>query len=1192
MKLSSMNAESLVQAVTLRRTFFLLMFVFLGMFATQTFAQDATLVGTVTDTSGAVVPNAAITITNQATGQVRKIATNDTGQYVATALPIGTYDVQAQASGFSPANTTGVVLNVADRRRVDFNLKVGTTQTSITVEAAPIVVKTENGEVSSVITGEQITQLETNGRSLYSIVNLTPGASSLQGDFQVPTPMGGDQNVAFNGQRVAHNLYMIDGAEAADRGGSGAIVMPSIDAIAEFRQLTSNYSAEYGLSSSATVTSALKSGTRTLHASAWWFGRNDAFNARNFFTPRFNANGSQNKMPKLRFNTYGFNVGGPVKFKSGSDPKTFFFYNMEWRDLIQGGSLRTNVPFPSTYGGNMNEALNFGGVLNTGQTNLHVPDFSTLSSAQQAKFTAAGLSSGQPFPNNTIPTSLLDANAQALIKAGIFPAPTSGRTFIGGADSPTNVKEELVRMDHTFNDKFSIFGHFIAEQILQTDIPTRWSGGANLPTVYDTFGNPSYSAVVHATHIISPTLLNEVAFNYGGNRINILPAGKYKLTDTGFSQHKLFGSATDVTPIINLNAGGKTGSRYDANWWPWSNVADSYQIRDDISWTRGAHQWKFGGGWLNFRKLQPLQTTTQGNFGFNGNFTGYDFADFLLGLSSGYSEAALKDDRNWNSVSWFGYAQDNWRATRRLTLNLGLRWDGIPHTAEINGQMSNFYPNLYNPANAPIFANANGTQICSGAGIPNSSCTAASPALATGPNPALNGLLQYANGLGVPGKTPGVTNGLVDNHWNNWGPRLGFAYDLTGRGTTVLRGGLGIMFERIQGNDMYQAGGNNLFGGSTSLSNVSLSDPHVGVDQTNANISTATLPVTVNNIQELDAKHYKNPTSYQYSFGIQHQLGRQTVLSTAYVGNQNRYLSFRQEMNLPDASLLPTFITNSTAAQRYNRAVPFLGYKSINVDQNGANSNYNSLQVELRSKIRDLSLQGAYTWSRALDPTTGTGGDGFDLNNTSNPYLGWKNDWGPSIFDRTHVAFVNFIYNVPFFRESSNAFLKNSIGGWQLSGVVTMESGAPINLGVSGNNVCQTVQNCSVRPNQIGAISYPHTATTLSSGNNTIQWFDPSTFAINLIPGSTTAIFGNMRKNALRGPGRDNWNMALFKNIAFTERLHTELRFEAYNIWNHTQFRGDVNGGGVNSAIGGTDVGKITSAYDPRTLQLGAKVIF
>ena len=1155
-------------------------------------AQEATIVGTVTDSSGAVVPNAAITITNIATGQVRKLQSNEVGQYVASALPIGNYDIKAQATGFNLADTTGVVLDVGDRRRVDFALKVGGTQELITVEAAPIAVKTESGEQSSLITGQQITQLETNGRSLYSIVNLTPGASSLQSDFQIPTPMGGDQNVAFNGQRVAHNLYMIDGAEAADRGGSGAIVMPSIDAVAEFRQLTSNYSAEYGLSSSATVTTVLRSGTKTFHTSAWWFGRNDAFNARNFFTPRFNANGTQNKMPKLRFNTYGFNAGGPVEFKHSDNPRTFFFYNMEWRSLIQGGALRTNVPFPSTYGGNLTEALNFGGLLNSGNTTVHVPNFANLSTAEQAKFTAAGLTSGQPFPNNTIPASLLDPNAQAVLKAGLFPAPTSGRTFIGGSDSPTNVREELARVDHTFSDKFSVFGHWISEQILQTDIPTRWSGGANLPTVGDTFGNPSYSAVIHATHIISPRLLNEIAFNYGGNRINMLPLGKYTLSDTGFQQHKLFGFQSNVTPIINLNAGGKTGSRYDPNWNPWVNSANSYQIRDDLSWTKGAHQVKFGGGWLNFRKLQPLQVSAEGSFSFNGNFTGYDFADFLLGLSSGYSEPALKDDRNWNSVSWFGYAQDNWHATKRLTLNLGLRWDGMPHTAEINGQMSNFYPNLYSASNAPVFANTNGTLICSGAGIPNSTCTGASPGLATGPNKQLNGLLQYANGLGVPGITPGVSNGLVNNYWNNWGPRLGFAYDLTGNGTTVVRGGFGIMFERIQGNDMYQAGGNNLFGGTVSLNNVSLSDPHIGIDQTNANISTASLPVTVNSITELDPNNYKNPTSYQYSLGIERQLAKQTVLSVAYVGNQNRYLSDAQEINLPNIALLPTFVANSTAAAQYNKDLPFLGYHSIKVDRNEANSIYNSLQTELRAKLGGVNIQAAYTYSRAEDPTTGTGGDGFDLNTVTNPYLGWKNDWGPSIFDRTHVAFVNYIYDVPFFRSSSNAFLKNTIGGWELSGIVTMESGAPINLGVSGSNVCGTVANCAVRPNQVGAISYPHTATTLSSGNNTIQWFDPSAFAINFIPGTTTAIFGNVAKNSLRGPGRDNWNMALFKNIAFTERLHSEFRFEAYNVWNHTQFRGDVNGGGVNSSIGGTDVGKITSAYDARTMQLGLKLIF
>src|SRR6185437_15246835 len=247
----------------------------------------------------------------------------------------------------------GLVLNVGDRLRVDFAMKVGTASEKVTVEAGTVQVQTDTGEVSDLISGQEITKLETNGRSIYSLVNLTPGASSNQADFQTPTPVGGDANVSFNGQRMGHNIYLMDGGENLDRGGSGTFsVMPSLESIAEFRVLTSNYGAEYGLSSAATMTTVLKSGTNQFHASAWWFGRNDAFDARNYFNPRVNPNGTLNKVAELRFNTYGFNVGGPVDFKrSSGDHKTFFFYNMEWRKLIQGQTLNTTVPDPALYTG-------------------------------------------------------------------------------------------------------------------------------------------------------------------------------------------------------------------------------------------------------------------------------------------------------------------------------------------------------------------------------------------------------------------------------------------------------------------------------------------------------------------------------------------------------------------------------------------------------------------------------------------------------------------------------------------------------------------------------------------------------------------------------------------------------------------------------------------------------------------------
>ncbi len=1179
-------------------------------------AQEATILGTVTDPSGGAIPNVSIIITNTDTNLVSNFQTNDVGQYVAPNLHVGHYEVRAESANFKKMVEKGIVLQVGDRRRVDFQMQVGTVTSVITVEGetAPVAVQTDSNDISTVITGTQITQLETNGRSLYELANLVPGASSDQVDFQTPTPMGGDQTISFNGQRISHALYTIDGGEAADRGGSGAIVMPSIDALGEFRVMTSNYSSEYGLVSGATISTVVKSGTDKLHGSAWWFGRNNAFDARNFFNP------PPETVTELRFNLWGFNVGGPIKFKRSSTPKTFFFYNMEWRRLVSGGAIHQAVPFPSSYptssGADMNAAVNFdnGALLTNGFSQLQAPFQCQVSNAVIAEFAAAGQAlspctgntPGTPVPfvyngqTNVINPALINPNAAALVKAGIYPAVTSGDQFIGGANAPTDVREEIVRIDHTFNSHWSIFGHFIDEsEVLQTDVPARWAW-VNLPTSSDTFANPSYQAVVHLAETISPTLVNEIAFNYGGNRINISPLGIYDASSAGFQQNRLFSGPNTIIPSIYL--AGQTGAVFNQNWSPWDNTANSYQIRDDLSWSKGAHQIKFGGGWLNFRKAQPLQDSPQGGFQFNGSFTGYDFADYLLGLSSTYSESPLKDTRHWNSVSWESYVQDDWRATRRLTLNLGLRWDGIPHTAEVNGQMSNFYPNLWDASGAATafgvvngvptiggtgFALSNGTEICSGVGIPTPVCTGANPYLATGPNAALNGLLSYDNGLGVPGKTAGVTNGLVGNHWDTFGPRIGFAYDVTGKGKTIVRAGFGMFYERIQGNDMYQAGGNNLFGGTPSISNVSLSDPHIGVDGTNSIISTSTLPVTVNSITMLNGKAYKIPTSYQYSMGIEQQLANKTVLSVAYVGNQGRHESEATEIDMPAQSLLPSFFTSTggnTGTENLYR--PYLGYSSIKVDQDDANSSYNSLQVSLRSQIRDLTLQAAYTYSHAQDPALNTQ-DGGDLDYVSNPYVGWKYDVGPSQYNRQNIAFVNFIYDIPFLRKSENRILRDVVGGWQVSGVVTMESGIPLNLTVNGTSICGAISgNCFVRPNLIGPISYPKTATTLTSGLGTMQWFNPSSFAANDLPGLPVATYGNLKQDGVWGPGRDNWNIAVFKTFAFGERLHLELRAESYNTFNHPQMNA------VDNTVGDPNFGKVTSAYDPRIFQFGAKLVF
>lgn len=1144
---------SCVTSILATRARNLVVFCLLLFVGSLAFAQEATILGTVTDPSGSVLPNVNVTITNTDTGQSRAVTTSSDGHYQAPSLTIGHYTVKAEASGFESTVKNDVVLYVGALQRVDFAMKVGSISEKVTVEANPISVQSDTSEISNVITGDQVTQLATNGRSLYTLFALTPGASSVQGDFITPTAVSGDSNVSINGSRAGHNLQLIDGGENLDRGGSSASVMPSLDAIAEFRNMTSNYSAEYGLSSAATITQVVKSGTKQYHFSAWEFLRNDALDSRNFFNP------SPQPVSELRFNTFGFNVGGPVAFKKTDNPKTFFFYNMEWRKLVQGQLLNLTVPLPSSYGGNL------------GSTAINVPTAAQLSTTQQLRFLADGLTPGAPFPNNTIPTNLLDPNAQSLLKAGIFPAPTNGAQFQGGNNSPTNVREEIVRVDHNFNDRVSMFGHFIADQISQTFGTTQWSAD-NVPTVSDVFNNPGYSAVVHLTDIISPTLLNEVAFNYNGNRIHITPEGLFS-APTDFTFNRLFSGPNTSNRIPSIALGGSTGTNYTSNWTPWDNAANSYQIRDDISWTKGPHQLKMGGSWATYRKNQQAFANTQGNFTFNGSFTGNDFADFLLGYAQLYTEDAVKITGQWNNNSYAAYIQDNWRVTQRLTLNLGLRWDGIPHTYEANNQSSNFYPNLYNPANAATF-DSTGTTICSSAAI--AGCTGPSPGLGASPNPILQGVPIYLNGvrIGGVGNTP---NGLVNNYWANFGPRVGFAYDLTGAGKTILRGGFGTMYERIQGNDMYNGATNPPGNVQPRLNNVSLSNPGLNVT-TGQVISAALAPVLPASIVGINGNNYKAPLSYQYSLGIQQALGAQSVLGVSYVGNQQRHQNDYQQINLPPQSLLPALL--APGAPSVNTFYNFPGYTGLKLAQNEANGSYNSLQVDLRSNIKhELQIQFGYTYSRAIDSTT-SNGSGADLNNVTNPYIGWRYDHGPSVFDRTHVAFVNFVYDIPFLKNSNNHLLKTFVGGWELSGIITIQSGAPLNMGLNGTNVSSIIPNSSNRPDLVGRIRYPQQVN---------EWFDTSAFAAPAL-----GTYGTLGHDEIRGPGRDNWNMSLFKAFTISESRGSrfELRADAFNTWNHTQFKGDYNNGGISTNFGASNFGAVTAAFDPREFQLGAKLVF
>jgi hypothetical protein len=1136
-------------------------------------AQEATIVGTVTDPSGAVVPNVTIIVTNADTGAARTLATNDAGQYVVPGLVIGKYDLKAQAPGFKVEEYKGVVLNVNVRIRVDFQMKLGQLADTILVESNPVAVQADSGEQSSLISGKQISELSTNGRSIYTYSVLTTGAANLMPSFQPPTALAANSSVSINGNRPGHNLFMLDGGETYDRGGgANSIIMPSIDAIAETQTLTSNYGAEYGLSSGGTVSSVLKSGTQAFHFSLWEFFRNDALDARNYF------NFAPSPVAELRYNLYGFNVGGPVTFGKLYNPhktKTFFFYNMEWRKLIQGETLNQTVPQTTYYGGDFSAA-------GYGVAQLHAPAICQVSSAIQAQFALAsqalsGCTGGAPDPNlqvafnnNQIPTSLLNQNAQALLTAGgpyggIFPAPNNGDSFIGGNNLPTNVREEIVRIDENVSSKFTIFGHLVADQASQTYGTTLFSPD-NVPSIGTSLSNPSYAAVVHTTYLRSPAFINELSFNYNGNLFTLEPVGLVS-APPDFTFNRYFDGPNTGNRIPSILLVGAIGSRYSSSFSPWHNSAHDYQIRDDISWTKGRHQLRMGGSWMLFQKTQVAFQMTQGNFVFTGQFTGNDFADFLLGYATNYNESAVQQTGHWNNISTALYFQDNYRVNNRLTLNLGLRWDGIPHAYEANQQMSNFYPNLYQPADAALLGPGYQTILPS------------SPGLGTSPDPILAKTPLYLNGVGVCG-TNGLPAGCVNGGWLNFGPRLGFAYALTGSGKTVIRGGFGIMYERLQGNDVYNTTDNVPFSAGVNFFNVSLANPSTGI------LTGASVPasIPVSSLIGMNQKEYTAPRSSQFSLGIQQAIGGKSVLSVAYVGTQNRHQNYYTETNLPAENLLPGFVTSGAAAQTYNSTVPYVGYFSLLMGQNESNGDYNSLQATFRGSTlkNDLTYQVGYTFSHTNDPFDGVSSSGGDLGNISNPYQGWKYDFGPSGLDIRNIFFTNFVYDIPLLKNSAHRWLKTTLGGWEISGIVTANTGAPLNIGVSGQNVASIVPNTANRPNISGTMVNPHTVQ---------EWFDTSVFSMPA-PGT----WGNEPHNAVRGPGRDNWNISLFKNFAYTvgETHATNLQFRAefFNFWNHPQWVGDSLNGGISNYYGAGNFGAVTTAYDGRTIQLGLKFSF
>jgi hypothetical protein len=448
------------------------MWLFLGLVlsGTAAFGQGtASIVGTVTDPSGAVVPNAKITITDLENGFVRATTTNNTGNYKAPELPIGHYQVQAESQGFKTYERKDIALNVGDTVRVDAALEVGNVGQSVTVEANALQVQADTNDISQTITSNQIENLATNGRNVLQLTTLVPGAASNMPDFDSPGAQFQNRSIQFNGMRQDDNNWLSDCGVAYCRGGVGfLLVSPSQDALQQFTITTSNYAADLGNSSGGMISMAVKSGAKHFHGSAWEYNRNDALDAYSYFLKQT----PNSKKSELRYNAFGFNLGGPVEFKS-SNPKTFFFYNQEWRREISGGSIHSLVPTAKMFGFGSSGTTVTNNPDLTGEGTIYVPN--TTDPAAIAKFTAAGLQPGQPFPNDQIPLSLVDPSAKAYLAAGYMlpPNDSTGQYYNSAANTDTYYREEIARVDHRFNDKLSIWTPDLCDSLSQQAPPWR-----------------------------------------------------------------------------------------------------------------------------------------------------------------------------------------------------------------------------------------------------------------------------------------------------------------------------------------------------------------------------------------------------------------------------------------------------------------------------------------------------------------------------------------------------------------------------------------------------------------------------------------------------------------------------------------------------------------------------------------------
>jgi hypothetical protein len=1162
---------------------FLLAVVFLVLLSATASAQQitASITGVVADENKSLVPNASVIVESSQLALRRTATTNDEGYFTVTNLPVGLYRVTVQASGFSDFIQENVKVDVGIT--LSLNITMTVKQIAQQVDVRDEVYQTinkDNANVETLISGTQVTEISLNGRNWAQLVNLAPGTSAINNDSQQGTNVRID-DTAINGLR-RRTAPTLDGISNVDHGSVGTLVNNiSVDAIQEFKLVSSPYSAEYGSQAGPSINVATKRGTADFHGSLFEFIRNDKLNAYSWESKQVTV-GTPSK-PFLRFNNFGGFVGGPLYKK-----KLFFFGGLEYKRPRTAAGVNELVPTEAMRGGD------FSAFLPTGLPANYTCTTSIPAGNSSNKFILCDKSAstnGTPFPNNIIPTAKMSPNGIGLMK--LWPHANAGfDRFIGSPAIKRDVRQELLRVDYQLNDRVTVFGRWIRDKFDSDNPLGSTFDNQVLPIAPDNHIRLGKTFLVSYTHVLTPNTVNEAMVSWQRNDQSVTYQDDSLIARStyGINFTEIF-AENRLNKIPEFSVQGY--STLSGNGLPYTIEARNWEVRDNLTWVLGPHTLKYGVLFANSNKNENTRVRDGGTITYStGSTAGNSFrpqdsgnalANLLLGAYTRYSETSntTAAPAAYNQVEF--YVNDQWRLNKRLNLTLGVRLQHIPWPYTNLGNIVGFDPNRFDPAKAPLAANISG-------GVIN---LIADP---TGVGTRAQGFFDPYNGLIVPSNAnftdPNLQrlkssrkSGLADSGGPFFGPRVGFAWDPSGSGKTVIRGGGGVYYDRTLLNPVRDAGTNAPFATvATITQGRQFTTPAnlAGLSAFNNPLDTVgTSGAGKPLVQALTVFDFDMPPGvvYAYSVGVQRQLPWSFVADISYVANQARHLTHRRDLNfvLPEVALARNasgaFINTTTDIARQ-----YLGYSTIRSQENTGSSSYNSLQVSAQRRVsRGLNMSLAYTYSKALN--------NFDTETSDlrTPFDAGL-DKGNASFDRRHVFAMSYVYALPFF-EKSDSLVRHVLGGWQLSGIVTLQTGQFVSISGGTRASSSPTIGYGTNLDLVGdwrAVPGGQTASPIIV-NNVYQgggWINRAAFT------GRVGLIGNVARNLIEMPGTQNFNLSLMKKVQLNERFRLQLRGEVFNLFNHPNFRTLVTN------FSAANFGALTQTDDPRVFQFGIKLLF